>query len=79
MVNSNGSIAFKIITICIIPVLFFMGTSIINNDKDSRDRDIKVKEELVTIARQQQDTNQDIKVMLAELKMDMNYLKAKVK
>ncbi len=77
--NGNGSIAFKIITVCIIPILFFMGTSLIANDKEARARDEDVKKELVVCTAEQQKVNQAILVTLAEIKTDLGYIKQKMR
>ena len=74
MGDKSGNWVWKLVTAIFIPVMFFMGNSVIANDKDSRNRDERVTEKLVLVTQEQQKVNQEILVSLAELNGDIKYL-----
>lgn len=53
-------------------------SAVIANDKDSRDRDGKMVEQLNSCVKEQMITNQQILVMLAEIKSDLKHERERV-
>ena len=77
--GKNGSKWVRwVLGVVLVTVLPFMGTVIWSNDKDSRSRDIRQKDELVKICRVQSTVNQKILISLARIETDMVYIKQKV-
>jgi hypothetical protein len=66
---------WKVTTAVFIPVLFFIGNSVIANDKDSRTRDEKLQEKIVLACEKQSECNSAILVTLAEIKGDLKIVK----
>jgi len=75
MANNNSKVWMWIFSAVVFPTLFFMGNSVIANDRDSRQRDTELKNELVKCVTEQKDVNKDILVVLAEMKSDLKYIK----
>ena len=59
--------------------MFFLGTSVIANDKDSRDRDSKLAVFVEKVKTDQQQVTQEILIALQEIKTDLKYIKQNVK
>ncbi len=74
----NGMI-WKVITVIIIPVLFFLGNNLIASDKESRARDTDIKTDIELTRKEQGGVNQAILIALAEIKVDLKYVKKNIK
>jgi len=83
MANGNGNgwvlkslVGFLLTTI--FAVLMFIGSNVIANDKDSRTRDDKIKENCRISMEKQTIVNQAILISLTEIKSDLKYIKGSV-
>lgn len=79
MPSNGNSLAWKVITVCIVPVLFFMGKEMIANEEKSQKRDAEINVDVNNNYKEQQKTNELILVALAEIKTDLKYIKKNVK
>lgn len=79
MANSNGSKMYLwVFSAIVFPVLFFIGNSVIANDKDSRLRDTKIEEKQVVVREEQQKTNQEILLALKDIQWDIKIIKKEI-
>lgn len=81
MGENNGTKSIQIMlwmfAVIVFPTLFFIGNKVIANEDKRVDEDQKIRQELKITTSEQTKVNQDILVMLTEIKSDVKYLKEK--
>ncbi len=78
--NGNGTkITLWIFASIVFPILFFMGTNTIANDKCRQEEDKAIRREMSDDRQIQQKVNENILISLAEMKTDLRYIKEKVR
>lgn len=45
----NGNIMFRVITAILVPAMFFIGSAVIGNDKESRIRDHEISKDVISV------------------------------
>lgn len=77
MKNGNGWIKWLVgvLFMIIFTAITTLATNVISNDKEARTRDEKIGVEIVKNQQEQQKTNQEMLVMLTEMKTDLKYIK----
>jgi len=78
MANNNGTkIALWVFAVIVFPALYFIGNNVIANERARIAEDKEIRGELVQSKEELNKSLTEIKVILAELKSDIKYLKQK--
>ena len=78
--NGNGfKVILWIFAIIVFPTLFFIGSAVIANDAKSLSRDDKIYDNLTEFKAERNKVTQEILVALAEMRVDLKYIKEKIK
>ena len=79
MLNNGTSLSWKVIIVCIIPILFFMGKGIIENDRIRQQEDKEIRQEIVRICVKQQETNEKVAVMMERIMTKLEVIEKKIR
>ena len=86
MTNQNGGwvkYLVGVVVSALIAIMMMLGNNVIANDRDSRLRDKEILDatnrKVDEMCKEQEKTNKQILISLAELKLDIKYIKQAVK